>query len=29
MVIVVWVAVELDLNKLAKVILDLDLNELL
>ena len=29
MVIVVWVAVELDLNKFAKVILDLDQNELL
>ena len=29
MVIVVWVAVELDLNKIAKVILDLDQNELL
>ena len=29
MVIVVWVAVELDLNKLAKVILDLDQYELL
>ena len=29
MVIVVWVVVELNLNKFAKVILDLDQNELL
>ena len=29
MVIVAWVVVELNLNKLAKVILDLDQNELL